>query len=99
MGEIRLDEPKSLAVNYDGSDRDVPGWSAPKMTWWTAIIVALIYTAPPSFLAYLAWRQGRRTHVEFNSRFTKMLKMNSTSSFARGKLRGRAEEKKRASRR
>lgn len=29
------------------------------MNWWTAIIVALIGAAPPSVIAWLAWRDVR----------------------------------------
>lgn len=29
------------------------------MNWWTAIIVALIGAAPPSFICWLTWRDVR----------------------------------------
>lgn len=68
------------------------------MNWWTAIIVALIYTAPPSFLAWLAWRQGKHSHKLVNSRMDELVELTRTSALAKGKLEGRAAEKKRASR-
>jgi len=69
------------------------------MTWWTAIIVALIYTAPPSFLAWLAWRQGRVSHRLMNSRMDELVKLTRKDALAEGNLEGRAaEKKKRASR-
>jgi hypothetical protein len=68
------------------------------MTWWTAILVALIAAGPPSFLAWLAWKQGRKSHVIINHRMDELVKLTRKDALAEGNLEGRAAEKKRASR-
>jgi len=75
------------------------------MTWWTSITVALIMSAPAGFLAWLAWyqrkdikaikTQGIESHKLMNSRLSELLKITRKSALAKGRLEGRAEEKKR----
>lgn len=57
------------------------------------IIVALITAIPPTIVAYLAWRESRRTHLTVNSRMTELLEATKASSRAKGKEEGKKEEK------
>lgn len=63
------------------------------MSGWVAILIAVIYTIPPSILAWLAWRQGRASHHLMNSRLDQLLKLRGSSSRAKGRLEGLAEGK------
>ncbi len=64
------------------------------MNWLKDILVALIYTAPPSFLAWLAWRQGKSSHKLVNSRMDELVALTRKSARAKGRLEGQAAEKK-----
>jgi hypothetical protein len=56
---------------------------------WTAVLVALLANTVPSVLAYLAWREARKTHREVNSKMTVLLKVIRQEGY----LEGRRDEK------
>ena len=67
---------------------------------WTLIIVALITATPPTLMAFVAWRAGKRNakaiqdvHISINSRMDKLLEANGDSKFAEGREEGRNEKK------
>lgn len=66
---------------------------------YTTIIVALITSLPPTIVAYLAWRESRRTHLTVNSRMTELLEASKGESRAKGKEEGKVEERKEVSQR
>lgn len=66
-------------------------------TYYILIGIAAVLTA--GMPGFLAWRQGKSSHKLVNSRMDELVNLTRTSALAKGKLEGRAAEKKRASRR
>lgn len=64
------------------------------MSVWVPILVALIAAAPPSALAWLAWKQSRKNHHTMNSRLDELVKIASSRARARGRMEGIAEGKR-----
>lgn len=64
------------------------------MSVWVPILVALIAAAPPSVLAWLAWKQARNTHLMVNSRLDELVKLTSSRARAKGRMEGIAEGKR-----
>lgn len=56
------------------------------------IIAAIIGAAPPTAVAWLAYRQAKFTHKAVNSRLTELLELTRTSSKAEGVLEQKAKE-------
>ena len=51
---------------------------------WALIVAACIAAAPPTAVAWMALRQTQETHLEINSRMTRLLELTETSAKALG---------------
>ena len=63
---------------------------------WIAVTVALIGALPPTGIAFLAWRESRKTHKIFNSRVTELLAAKGREAYAEGVRDTKAKRRKKS---
>lgn len=67
------------------------------MTDWSPVVVAMaavLMAVAAGIPGLLAWMQGRASHRLMNSRMSELVKLTRKAALARGKIEGRAQERK-----